>query len=300
MNPELRGWRVAVLGGDRRMLEHMRQARAGGAQVTYYGTPPGSQDAAGAPGADSLAAAVRGARLISCPIPGLGNDNSLYAPFTNEKLFMRPEVLRGAASGAWMFMGRVSAQIAAWAEGTPVTPVGYGDDDPLAIMHAVPTAEGAIKEAITHTEETLLGLPTLCIGLGRVGISVAQAFLALQARVTLGARNPSQLARGWAMGLETVHLRDLPGVIDRFPLIVSSTSGLVLTRELLARTRPDVVIIDLCSPPGSVDFASADDLGRKVVWARGQAGTAPRTSGYNEWQVIMRMLRERVPELSPA
>jgi dipicolinate synthase subunit A len=128
-------------------------------------------------------------------------------------------------------------------------------------------------------------------------MSVAKAFRALEAQVTVAARNPSQLARAWAMGLGTVHLRELPQVIDRFPLIVSSASGLVLTRDLLARTRPDVVIIDLCSPPGSVDFTTAADLGRKVIWARGQAGTAPRTSGYNEWQVIMRLLRERVPDL---
>jgi dipicolinate synthase subunit A len=297
MSGELAGWVVAVLGGDRRMLEHIRQARAAGATVRHYGCPPGAEEAAGTPEAPSLAEAVRGARLISCPIPGLGTDDSLYAPFAREKLFLTTEILRGAAPGALLFMGRVGPRIAAWAEGTPVTPIGYGDDDPLAIMHAVPTAEGALKEAILHTEETILGLPTLCIGLGRVGMRVAQVFRALEARVTLAARNPSQLARAWAMGLDTVHLRELSHVIGRFPLIVSSASGLVLTRDLLERTRPDVVVIDLCSPPGSVDFAAAEEVQRKVVWARGQAGTAPRTSGRNEWQVIMRILRERVPEL---
>jgi dipicolinate synthase subunit A len=93
----------------------------------------------------------------------------------------------------------VTPQIAAWAEGTPVTPIGYGDEDALAIMHAVPTAEGALKEAMIHTEETILGLPTLCIGMGRVGMSVAKAFRALEAQVTVAARNPSQLARAWAV-----------------------------------------------------------------------------------------------------
>ena len=294
---ELPGWKVAVAGGDRRMLEHMRQARAAGAQVSHYGCAPGAEEAAGAPEAPSLGEAVRGAKLISCPIPGLGTDDSLYAPFAQEKLFMTTEVLRGAAPGTLMFMGRVSPRIAQWAQGTPVTPVGYGDDDPLAIMHAVPTAEGAVKVAIENTEETILGMDTLCIGLGRVGMSVAQAFRALGANVTLAARNPSQLARAWAMGLTTVHLRDLPALVDRFLLVVSSASGMVLTRELLERTRGDATIIDLCSPPGSVDFGAAEALRRKVIWARGQAGTAPQTSGYNEWQVIMRILRERVPEL---
>jgi dipicolinate synthase subunit A len=296
MAGELAGWTVAVLGGDRRMHEHMRQARTAGAAVEHYGSAPGADEAAGVAEAPSLADAVRGARLISAPIPGLGMDNSLYAPFAKEKLFTTAEVLRGAAPGAMMFMGRASPQIEEWATGTNVTPIGYGDDDPLAIMHAVPTAEGAVKVAIENTEETILGLPTLCIGLGRVGMSVAQAFAGLQAKVTLAARNPSQLARGWAMGTAPLHLRELPAVIGQFPLIVSSTSGMVLTRELLERTRKDAVIIDLCSPPGSVDFPAAEALGRKVIWARGQAGTAPATSGYNEWQVIMRLVRERLPD----
>ena len=110
----------------------------------------------------------------------------------------------------------------------------------------------------------------------------------------------SELARAWAVGTAPVHLRDLSTALGRFPLIVSSASGLVLTQELLERTMRDAVIIDLCSPPGSVDFPAAKALGRTVIWARGQAGTAPKRTGYNEWQVIMRMVRERVPELSRA
>lgn len=282
------------------MLEIMRQAQAAGARVQHYQSAPGADEAAGAKESPSLADAIRGARLIVGPVPGLGTDDSLYAPSAKEKLFMTTDVLRGAAPEALMFLGRVSPKIEAWAKGTSVTPIGFGDDDPLAVLHAVPTAEGAVKVAIENTDETILGLPTLCLGLGRVGMSVVQAFLGLGANVTLAARNPSQLARAWAMGTTAVHLRELPRVLGQFPLVVSSSSGLVLTRELLERTLKDVVIIDLCSPPGSVDFPAAETLGRKVIWARGQAGTAPKRTGYNEWQVIMRMVRERVPELSRA
>jgi hypothetical protein len=45
---------------------------------------------------------------------------------------------------------------------------------------------------------------------------------------------------------------------------------------------------------------AAETLGREVIWARGQAGIAPKRTGYKEWQVIMRMVRERVPELAGA
>jgi dipicolinate synthase subunit A len=294
---EIAGWVVAVIGGDLRMLEHMRQARLAGARVQHYGSPPGAEAAAGCPAAASLAEAVRGARIISCPIPGVGSDDSLYAGFTTEKLFTTTDVLLGAAPGAMLFSGRITPKMQEWAQNTPVRMIDYGEDDPLAILHAVPTAEGAVKVAIENTEETILGLHMLCLGLGRVGMSVVQAFIGLHAKVTLAVRNPSQLARATAMNTDALPLRDLPKRIAEFPLIVSSSSGLVLDKTLLERTNPEVVIIDLCSPPGSVDFEAAKALGRKVIWARAQAGTAPRTAGRDEWNVLMRIVREHTPEL---
>ena len=117
----------------------------------------------------------------------------------------------------------------------------------------------------------------LCIGLGRVGISVAQAFEGIKSRVSLAARNPAQLARAWAMNLDA----------DRVARSGEPHRRVRADRELHVRpgagqgrcsqrTRPDVVIIDLCSPPGSVDFEAAKALGRKVIWARAQAGRAPQ------------------------
>lgn len=297
---ELNGWVVAVIGGDLRMLEHMRQARLGGATVQHYGGVPGAEEAAGRHAAKTLADAVKGARIISCPIPGVGSDDALYAKFTDEKLRMTPEVLRGTAPGAMLFTCWSTPRMVEWAKGTPVTLVDYGEDDELAILHAVPTAEGAIRTAIEHTDDTLLGMNVLCFGLGRVGLSVADAFRSMKSKVSLAARNPAQLARAWTLGFDPIHLRDVANDLQRFSLLVSSSSGRVVTREIIGGTRRDVVIIDLCSPPGSVDFEAAKALGRKVVWARAQAGRAPRRAGYDEWQVLMRLVRERTPELQQA
>lgn len=290
---ELKGWTVAVVGGDLRMLEHMRGARAAGAMVQHYGSVPGAEAAAGRPQAASLADALKGAAIISCPIPGVGEDASLFAKYTDEKLLMTRDVLAGAAPGALMFTYCNTPQLLAWAKGTPVEVVGYGADDELCIFHAIATAEGAIKIAIENTDETLLGMSVLCFGFGRVGTSVAEAFHAMKARVSVAARNPAQLARATSMGLMPIQLSEVGEHIGRFSLLVSSSSGRVLTRELIARTRPDVLILNLCSPPGSVDFAAAKELNRRVVWGRAQAGTAPRSAGRHEWQVLMRIVRER-------
>jgi dipicolinate synthase subunit A len=297
---ELKGWTVAVVGGDKRMLEHMRLARLAGAKVQHYGFVPGAEEAARRPQAASLAEALNGARIISCPIPGLGPDDELYAKYTTEKLRLTTDVLGGAAPGATLFTCYSTPRLDEWARATSVKIIPYGTDDALSILHAVPTAEGAIRIAIENTDETLLGMDVLCIGLGRVGVSVAQAFEGMRSRVSVAARNPVQLARACAMNMAALELRNLKSQIGKFGLIVSSAAGRVLEKDLLALTRPDVLIIDLCSPPGSVDFESAKALGRKTIWGRGLAGRAPRRAGRDEWQVLMRILREQTPELQRA
>jgi dipicolinate synthase subunit A len=187
-----------------------------------------------------------------------------------------------------------------WAKAASVKIIPYGADDALSILHAVPTAEGAIRIAIENTEETLLGMDVLCIGFGRIGVTVAQGFEGMRSRVSVAARNPVQLARAGVMNMTPIELRNLKSQVGNFGLIVSSAAGRVLEKDLLALTRPDVVIIDLCSPPGSVDFKGAKALGRKTIWGRALAGRAPRRAGRDEWQVLMRILREQTPELQLA
>jgi dipicolinate synthase subunit A len=288
---------VAVVGGDLRMLEHMRQAREAGATVQHYGGIPGAAEAAGAPESHSLSEAIKNATIISCPIPGVNADGSLFAKYTNESLKLTSDILKGAAPGAIVFTYKETPQLIEWAKGTPAQILGYGEDDELCILHAIPTAEGAIKVAVENTEETLLGMKVLCFGLGRVGVSVAQAFDAMKAHVTVTARNPAQLARALSMGFDIIPLKDIMSHVDQFSLIVSSATGKVVTSEIIAKTRPDVLIMDLCSPPGSVDREATERMNRRFVWARAQAGTAPRSAGQHEWHVLMRIARETIPQL---
>ena len=292
MDGSLTGKVVAVLGGDMRMLEHIRGALADGAAVRHYGCVPDAASIGGAVACASLEAALAGAHIVSCPIPGVGVDAALYAPHAPAPIRLQPGLLGHLAPGAVVFSGPMPPEMEGWAHAAGVKALDYSEDDPLSILHAIPTAEGAIRVAVEHTAETICGMKTLCIGYGRVGVSVAAAFQALNARVTLAARNPVQLARAEASGLDTVHTDRLAEVVGQFDLVVSSPTAKVLTRDVLAAVKPGALVIDLRSPPGSVDHDAAKDLGTKVVWARAQAGTAPRTAGRNEWRVLMRIWAE--------
>lgn len=292
MAGSLAGVVVAVLGGDMRMLEHIRGAIADGATVRHHGCVPEAAGVNGALAARTPAEALAGAGIVSCPIPGVGVDAALYAPHAPAPIRLTPDLLKLLGPGAVVFSGPMPAEMEGWAHEAGVRALDYSEDDPLSILHAIPTAEGAIKVAVEHTPETICGMRTLCIGYGRVGVSVAAAFQAMNARVTVAARNPVQLARAESMGLEVVHTDRLAEVAGQYDLIVSSPTAVLVTREVIAAAKPDALIIDLRSPPGSVDHPAGKELGRKVVWARAQAGTAPRTAGRNEWRVLTRIWGE--------
>jgi dipicolinate synthase subunit A len=292
---DLHGKRVAVLAGDARMLEIMRLARAAGADVIAFASAPGAETASARPVAESLEQALTDADLVICPVPGLGPDDSLWTPHAADGVKLTSDALGRARPGAQMFMGRVSDGIAAVCAGTPVQPIPHGDDDVEALLHAIPTAEGAVYNAIELSDITLMGSRCVCTGFGRVGQSMAVLLRGMGANVTLCARNEFQRARATGFGLRALPLTELAAQLATADFCFQSAPGLsgyVLTREILAGANPEIVIIELSSPPSGTDLAACEELGLTATWARGQAGTAPRTAGADEWQVIARMYAE--------
>lgn len=294
---DLRGKKVAVLAGDRRMLEIMRQARLAGAEVVACAGAPGAAEVTGNPQAETVGEAVQGAHLIITPVPGLGLDDSLWTPNRDKPLYLSVAALKGAAPGCVMFMGRVSAGIGAMAEAAGVKAIAHGDDDAEALLHAVPTAEGAVRHAIEMSDVTIMGSKCVCTGFGRVGQSMAWLLRGMGANVTVCLRNPSQRARAWGFGFRDLPLEAVKDEVKDADFIFQSAAGqggLILTREILANVSRDCVVIELSSPPSGTDLDACKEFGLKAVWARGQAGSAPRTAGLHEWQVMMRMYLEEL------
>lgn len=292
---DLTGKRVAVLAGDARMLEVMRLARAAGGDVVGFAAAPGADIASGNPIASSLEEAVTGADMIVCPVPGLGPDDSLWTPHAEAPVHLTSDVLNLAHHGARMYMGRVSEGIAATCAPTGVTPVAHGDDDIEAMLHAIPTAEGAVYEAIALSDITIMGSQCVCTGFGRVGQSMAWLLRGMGANVTLCARNELQRARAVGFGLRALPLSSLAEELASADFAFQSVPGLdgyILDRDVLASASKEIVIIELSSPPSGTDLAACEEFGLTSLWARGQAGTAPRTAGADEWQVIARLYSE--------
>ncbi|WP_350345010.1 dipicolinate synthase subunit DpsA [Proteinivorax tanatarense] len=169
------------------------------------------------------------------------------------------------------------------------------NDDELAILNSIPSAEGAIQMAIENSEITIHGSKVLVIGFGRCGITLARKLYGLGAKITIVTRNPVNLARAFEMGFESIHPNQANSYYNNAEIIFNTAPTMVLTKNELDLLKKVEVIIDIASSPGGVDFAYSKKIGVKALLAPGLPGViAPKTAGKMLGKVLPKFLKEEI------
>jgi dipicolinate synthase subunit A len=281
---------VAILGGDAREIEVIRGYLEACCRVRTYGViggTPYDQLAVG-----SARNAVDGAQILVTPMPGPGPDDTLYAPHAPAPIAVTRELLAAAQPGAFYFGCWATATMHAAGEPLGIRFRHLVDDDELMVLHAISTAEGAIALTIQRTAHTIHNADALVIGYGRIGSLLARDLRGLGARVTIAARRRAVAVRAFADGYAVCQCTPevLAAVIGRVDLTYTTAQEWLLTHAVLSQARPGALVMDLASPPGGMDHDAAHALGLNVVWARAQAGSAPRHAGHAQFRVMARIL----------
>lgn len=277
--------KIAVVGGDAREKILVQALIEAGGQLLLVGYP----QTQGATAVD-LETALKAADCVILPMSNTDPEGSVVAVPTGEKIQLSRDLLKLAKPGTPFLIGMAKPKVKAWVQEAELNLVELGELDELAILNAVPTAEGAVQLAMEKLPITISGASCAVLGFGRCGSALSRLLSAMGAETTVAARRPSQLALAKTWGLATCSLYELEEKISSFELIYNTIPALVLTRELLKNTREDVLIIDLASSPGGVDFTAAKELGREAILALGLPGkVAPVTAG--------KILAEVIPSL---
>lgn len=290
---ELSKYTVAVLGGDGREVECVRQLLSEGASVRTCGLPDGDGIEEASAHA-TVAEAVQGAGIVICPVPLPHPDGAIFAPNSAEKLYLDTDSLEGAVPGGVLITGKASALMQEASEKYGLKIREYEQDEELMVLRAPAVAEGAIRIAIEHTEVTLHDNPCLIVGFGKIGPALARTLAGVGARVTVAARNPLQRARAWEMGCTAVPLDQLATLASRSNVIFNIATAPLLDRAVLEGLDSHTLLIDLAAPPGGIDFDAARELGLTAIWGRGLGGRAPRTVGRVQWRGIKAILEEEL------
>ena len=173
------------------------------------------------------------------------------------------------------------------------------DREEMAVLNAVPTAEGAVGILLQEMPITLLGSRILIVGYGRIGKNLARLLNGFGAEVWAAARKYSDIAWIEAQGLKPVPMHQLARYVSDMDAIVNTVPALVITKDILEKARADCFLLDLASSPGGIDFKGAEVYGLKTRWALSLPGkVAPLTAGDIIRRTIYNILEEEGGVLS--
>ncbi|HIZ56294.1 MAG TPA: dipicolinate synthase subunit DpsA [Firmicutes bacterium] len=172
--------------------------------------------------------------------------------------------------------------------------INYLQREELAVLNAVPTAEGALQIMMEELPTTIYGQKCLMTGFGRISKVLTKYLTALGASLTIAARKYSDLAWARIYGAQAVRIPEMQRGIEEYTAVINTVPALIFSEEILSKLKKGCLVIDLASKPGGVDFETANRLGLKAIWALSLPGkTAPITSGEIVYDTICNILQER-------
>jgi dipicolinate synthase subunit A len=282
----------AVIGGDLRQAYLATLIKRDGFPVHTYAMELAQVSDEVTP-ADSLEEALKTADCVVLPLPCLSDGELINTPLSTKNIQIQ-KVISEVKKGAVVLAGRVDPQVYDLASRAGVHLIDYFQREELAVLNAVPTAEGAIQLAMEELPITLHGSSCLIIGFGRIGKVLAAFLHGLGVRVTVAVRKYSDMAWLSAYGYHAAETGKLWQCLDRFDLIFNTVPARLLNEQELRCLKRDCLCIDLASKPGGIDLTAAQQLGIRCIWALSLPGkVAPFTSGEIILDTIYNILEER-------
>lgn len=290
----LTGKHVVIIGGDARQLEIIRKLSTLGAIISLVGFEQLDDGFIGATKRTLCDDVLATADAILLPVSGTSAKGEVETIFSSEKITLTPEMLKKTPPDCVVYSGIGNDYLANCEKVANRKLVKLFERDDIAIYNSIPTVEGTIMMAIQHTDITIHSSRVAVLGFGRVGISVARSFAALGAKVTVGARDSSHLARITEMGLTPFSIERLKENVSDIDICINTIPAHIVSAEVIAKLPSHTLIIDLASKPGGTDFQFAEKRGIKALLAPGLPGiVAPKTAGQILATVLSKLLAGR-------
>lgn len=195
-------------------------------------------------------------------------------PFTRDDIKINGEILECSelissvvGKKVTLYTGALSQNMRNILEENKIKFYDLMDLDSVAILNAIPTAEGAIAAAMEMTDFTLHGSNILILGFGRIGKILAKMLYGIGANIFCEARKESDLSMIEAYGFKAVELANLDMYLPDMNIIFNTIPNLILDERRLKMLDSKCAIIDLASSPGGIDFAKAKELKINFSWA---------------------------------
>lgn len=211
---------------------------------------------------------------------GVSKEGKLHTPLYDGVYLLR-ELLALLPKDCRIFGGNVTEAEQALAGEYGLHFEDYFKREELTVANALLTAEGAIRTAMEQMDRALWRSKCLICGYGRIGKLLHSRLQAFGMDVSVLARSPQQRVWAESAGAKAYDFSVANTILPHQQVIFNTVPAQWL-REELALVAEDCPIIELASKPYGIDFALAEQLGKKAVLAAALPGKyAPRSAG--EW-----------------
>lgn len=244
--------KYAVIGGDLRSVKLANLIKADMNEVNIYGFSNAGFET-GIVESECLEAAIKGAKIVIGPIPCTNDNESLNAPFGADKIYLE-DLFKMMDSTQLFIAGKINKTVTEYADRHGIKYVDLLEREEMAVLNAIPTAEGAIQIAMEEMPITLHNSKALVLGFGRIGKILAKMLQGIGSQVYVEARKPEDIAWINSYCYKPVHLNNLKEYIGKMDVIFNTIPYVVLNNELIKEINPNTLIIDLASKPGGVDL----------------------------------------------
>lgn len=269
--------KYTVVGGDLRSVKLANLLKSDMKKVNIFGFKNAAFDT-GIEEDASLSNAIDDSDIVIGPLPCSNDNETLNAPFYPGRIYIN-EIFNLMKKSQLFIAGRMNDKIIQLASAHGIKCIDLLEREEMAVLNAIPTAEGAIQIAMEEMPITLHDCKALILGYGRIGKILAKMLQGIGVKVFIEARKFHDLAWVRSYGYTPVSLSELSGYIGNADVIFNTIPHILLDEKMLSLIKPECLIIDLASKPGGVDFEKAKTMGLKVIWALSLPGkVAPITA----------------------
>ncbi|MFP4016234.1 MAG: dipicolinate synthase subunit DpsA [Halanaerobiales bacterium] len=280
--------RIGIIGGDKReevMINYLAEA---GYNICVLAEDKEFHPAVNCSG--DINEVISNKDVVIAPMSNTDQDGFIKSTFVSFPVRLTGDFFRFMNKDTLFLIGIAKPVVKDNLEAEDIRYIELAKLDNLAIMNAIPTAEGAIQIAIEESEKTLYGSDIMTYGLGKVGLSLAWRLKALGAQSYAVTRDKGAIARGKDLGINMLTYDKLNEYLPMMDIVFNTVPSLIIRNDSISLMKKTAIIIDLASAPGGIDFISAEKNGIKAIQALGLPGkVAPVSAG--------KILAEIIPDL---
>lgn len=256
---------ISVIGGDKRNEILANLLEKDGEQVYNYGLISNKFN---------LEECIEKSDIIISSIPFSFDMEYIYMPLSNQKV--RIDSFVELTKCKKIVAGKIASQVVKKLELNNNQVIDIMENEELAIMNSIPTAEGVVKILIDNTDITIHNSKIAILGFGRIGKTISKVLYGMGAKIFSFDINKKEVANINLCGYNVIE--NIYSLND-MDIIVNTIPKEVINEEVLKSINKNTIILDVSSKPGGVDFKYAKENNYKVIHALGLPGKiAPYTS----------------------